>query len=84
MCRSSSSVKAIEHYYNNNYFSSVLDSSDRSVGITNAIVSTTNNNLVCNFTRDNTNNKQNYFQISNNTKTSIIVAYGPLSKIIFN
>ena len=81
MCRSSSSVKAIEHYYNNNYFSSVLDSSDRSVGITNAIVSTTNNNLVCNFTRDNTNNKQNYFQISNNTNTYLIVAYGPLSKI---
>ena len=52
------------------------------VGISNAKVGIINNSLVCSLTRDNTNNQQNYFQITKTTNTYLIMAYGSLGNII--
>lgn len=50
--------------------------SNPTIGITNSKVEVTNGNLVCSFSRDNTNSALNYFQINNSTKSFIIAAYG--------
>jgi len=64
MCKSRISGSSIEHFYNNNFQSNVLNA--------------------LNLTRDNTNDQQNYFQITQTTNTYLIMAYGSLgSKIIF-
>jgi len=81
MCRSISNGSSIEHFYNNLFQSDVLNSSDPFVGINNSKVSIINNSLVCSLTRDNTNDRQqNYFKITDKTKTFLIMAYGSLSK----
>jgi hypothetical protein len=82
MCKSRISGSSIEHFYNNNYQSSVLNALNPTVGISNAKVSIINNSLVCSLTRDNTNNQQNYFQITKTTNTFLIMAYGSLGNII--
>ncbi len=84
MCKSRISGSSIEHFYNNNFQSRILNASNPTVGISNAKIGIINNSLVCSLTRDNTNDQQNYFQITQTTNTYLIMAYGSLgSKIIF-
>ena len=79
ICKSKQTKSSVEHYYNTGHRSNQLVSSNPNIGIKNAIISISNGVLNRSFTRDNTNNANNYFQITNSTKSYIIVAAGPLN-----
>ena len=79
ICKSKQTKSSVEHYYNTGHRSNQLVSSNPNIGIKNAIISISNGVLNRSFTRDNTNNANNYFQITNSTKSYIIVAAGQLN-----
>ena len=79
ICKSNFNESSVEHYYNYGYTSTPFLASNPTIGIKNAVIAVENNHLVCNFTRNNFENEENYFKITNNTKTKLIAAYGPFS-----
>lgn len=82
VCKSRTTGSSIEHYYNSGFRSTVLVASNPTLGISNAQVQIQNNNLICSFTRDNSNTgSSNYFRITPTTSIFMIAAYGPIGKI---
>ena len=81
ICKSNFNESSVEHYFNNGYMSKPFLATNPRIGINNAVVTVENNHLVCNFTRNNFENEDHYFNITNNTKTHLIAAYGPFSKL---
>jgi hypothetical protein len=77
----------IEHYYNRGHRSSLLDSNNPTIGITNANVEVIDTSMNCTFTRkNNIDGNDLYFDI-NNQNPIIMIAYGRgkinLKKIFF-
>jgi hypothetical protein len=74
----------VEHYYNDGYSSSLMDTNNPTIGISGASVQVNNQTISCSFTRDNDNSNENYCDI--NDSAYLLVAYGTLtdSSIIFN
>ncbi len=66
---------SVETYYNNNYSPELLDKSKPNLGISDAKLSVENGSFNCMFTRDNSNPKQNYFDLNNNS-AYILSAFG--------
>ncbi len=85
MCINSASVKNVYHYNNVGYFSTYLDAINTQLGLSGMSVYVNNTNLVCSFTRQNSNANSKYLNTNTNSPY-LIVAYGPVgstgSKII--
>ena len=79
ICTSSASGTAVQHNYNANYNTLVLDSNNQQLGLSKVAVASSNGVLACSFTRDNSNSNANYFNLNENTLPYVIVGYGPLS-----
>lgn len=79
MCLNGANSKTVQHYYNTGYSTALLDSSNPTIGISSSTVNVdANNNLICKFTRDNSNANANYFNV-NSASPYILVAYGTFS-----
>ncbi len=83
ICKHTPSVKTVEHYYNE-WFSSKPLSYPR-VGLSNVSVSVENSTLTCRFNRENRNQAQNYYQISEtgSSITNFVAAYGDVKGMLF-
>jgi hypothetical protein len=68
----------VEHYHNNGYSPSLLDSMNPSLGITKESLSLSNGNALCSFTRENSNSNKLYFDL-NADSPYLIAARGALS-----
>lgn len=81
MCKyvgSGSSSNAVEHYYNTGYSTALLDTNNPTIGITDASMTVdASNNLICRFTRDNTNSNSRYYNL-NAGSPYILAAIGVL------
>jgi hypothetical protein len=69
--------KKVEHNRNEGYSSSLLDSTNPSIGITDASITNVGRVITCNFTRANSNSNVNYYNID--VSPYIQVAYGSLT-----
>ena len=75
----SSGSKTVQHYYNTGTVTpSLLDSANPTLGITSSSVTVSGSNLICSFTRENSNTNANYFNLNANDPY-LIAAYGPIS-----
>ena len=83
ICKIWNGGTAVEHNYNENDFSSLLDTTNPTIGITNAVVTIVNGNLTCSYTRDNQNANSKYWNINTNPQPYIIMAFGVLGAGLF-
>ena len=71
---------AVEHYYNSGTGGRTvgyIDTTNPTIGITGASLTVdSNNNIVCTYTRANSNSNANYVTISSTTPLYVLVAYG--------
>lgn len=70
---------SVKHYYNTNInypYSILMDLSRPSLGLSNVSVVTSERTFICSFTRDNSNENENYFNLFNGAKPYIVFAYG--------
>ncbi len=67
VCKNSPSSKAVEHYYNRGHRSVYIDSNDPSIGIKNAQISTNNTHIKCEYTRENSGESRDYFDLNKNS-----------------
>ena len=69
----------VQHYYNSGYSTpGLLDTANPIIGLSSTSVSVTGGNLVCSFTRLNSNANSNYFNL-NTQSPFLIAAYGQIS-----
>lgn len=69
-----SPFNAVEHYYNDFFVAMPLPNPN--VGISRASVEVIDNIAVCKFTRENALGAENYYQITSQSATNLIGAYG--------
>jgi hypothetical protein len=72
--------KTIQQNFNSDYISSLLDTSNPTVGISNASLTTIGNTFTCLFARQNSHPIQNYFDLNKKKSPYLIAAHGLLSK----
>ena len=75
MCTSSQGSMQVMHYYNNGHRSSLLDTNEPSIGLSESNITLDENYLVCSYTRENSNSNGKYFDL-NKSSPYIQVAYG--------
>jgi hypothetical protein len=66
----------VHHYLNGKYYSSLMDYTNPSLGISNERVKVINGNLTCSFTRENVYPYEGYYNITYNNYPYVLVAYG--------
>ena len=67
----------VYHYYNYGFNPDYLDPNNPQIGLSNMTISTQNNNLLCSFSRDNSNPNKNYYNL-NTQQAYLAAAYGNL------
>lgn len=79
VCKILGNSLSVQHYFNFGYISSLLETSQSQIGLTNVKVYQSQGNLTCSFTRDNEIKMPSgrYIKISPNNGLYIVVAYGP-------
>ena len=80
ICRNPSSGSAtVENYNNNGYATpSLLDSANPTLGISASSIIISGTNLICSFTRQNSNSNSQYYNL-NTQSPYIIAAYGQIT-----
>lgn len=78
ICKSSP-FNAVEHYYND--FFVAMPFANPNVGISRTSVEVIDNIAVCRFTRQNSLGVENYYQVTPESATNLIGAYGLLKSI---
>ena len=84
VCKSNGNVKNVEHYFNQGYTVTAIDTANRALGLTATSITFDQNIMTCSFTRENSNTNSKYFDISK-SNPYILVAYGtigPTGKIL--
>lgn len=77
VCKSHQNKSSVEHYYNENYYSRIIDASNPQLAITETKISNFENILMCSFTRDNKNDNIKVYDIKRQ-KPYVLIAYGSL------
>lgn len=78
LCRNyNNSDSSIQHFFNNGYYSTQLDSINPSIGLSRTNISVIDGKLVCSFTRANDNPNPRYYKIDEFIRVYVLVAYGP-------
>ena len=81
-CKSLGSNSAVEHYYNYGYSPDYIDSNLPQIGLSNTALVVDQGKIVCNFTRDNTNQNGDYYEINEKSQYYYVIGYGKGTKII--
>jgi hypothetical protein len=74
VCKSTSNGKTVQHYYNNRNTPGLIDQANPTIGLTNAKLTFDSQNIICSFTRENSNSNSKYFNITNNP--IVLTAWG--------
>ena len=82
VCKNSGDLRAVQHYYNRGHRSSLLNSNDPSLGITNAQINVNETHMKCEYTRENSMADQSgYFDLENSSPY-LTAAFGQ-GKVLF-
>ena len=80
VCENTAEGTDVAHYYNERTLPILMSSSDRQLGLTSTSVKSENGNLTCRFIRENQNADERYYNIDDDTKLYMIVAFGSGNK----
>lgn len=79
VCKKSSTLSAVEHYYNNGYSPEYIDSANPTLGLSSSSIEVSSSSLICRFSRENSNSNTKYFNLNSAQGPFVIVAFGSLS-----
>ncbi len=79
VCKSGSSVKTVEHFYNQGYYPILIDSASSQIGLSQTSVTIEGTKILCKFTRDNSNPNSKYVPLSIDNPPYFVIAFGKLS-----
>ena len=70
------SNSAVEHYYNYGYSPDYIDSNSPQIGLSNTALVVSQGKIICNFTRDNSNDNTDYYDITEKSQYYYVIGYG--------